>query len=67
MKYTTLEVFCPKHGNHTHTLSSTIPGHEGAWCMMCWLESLGPSLPYKSVVQEIELGKDSNIPPEDLT
>jgi hypothetical protein len=26
-------------------LSSDIQGHEGHWCMLCWLESLGPPLP----------------------
>lgn len=38
-------VICPKHGKHVHILRSTIPGHEGAWCNICWLESLGPPLP----------------------
>ena len=40
-------VICPKHGEHEHAITSNIPGHEGAWCQLCWLESLGPSLPYK--------------------
>lgn len=40
-------VICPKHGEHEYTITSNIPGHEGAWCQICWLESLGPSLPYK--------------------
>jgi len=38
-------IVCPKHGTHTHHISSDIKGHEGNWCMLCWLESLGPSLP----------------------
>jgi hypothetical protein len=38
-------VVCPKHGTHKNYISSTIEGHEGHWCMLCFLESLGPSLP----------------------
>ena len=37
-------VICPKHGKHHHTISSTIPGHEGFWCQLCWLEMLGEPL-----------------------
>lgn len=40
-------VICPKHGEHEHAITSTIFGHEGVWCQICWLESMGPSLPYK--------------------
>ncbi|CAB5219939.1 hypothetical protein UFOVP239_13 [uncultured Caudovirales phage] len=40
-------VMCAKHGEHDHAIVSGIPGHEGMWCQLCWLESLGPSLPYK--------------------
>lgn len=40
---------CPKHGTHHHMISSTVPGHEGHWCQLCWLESLGKPLP---VVQQ---------------
>lgn len=40
-------VICPKHGEHEYAITSNIPGQEGAWCQLCWLESLGPSLPYK--------------------
>jgi hypothetical protein len=36
---------CPKHGIHEQIITSTIAGHEGHWCQICWLESLGPSLP----------------------
>jgi hypothetical protein len=39
------QIVCPKHGTHNHHISSDIEGHEGHWCMLCWLESLGPSLP----------------------
>jgi hypothetical protein len=39
------KINCPKHGIHEHMISSTIKGHEGSWCMKCWLESLGPALP----------------------
>jgi hypothetical protein len=38
------QIACPKHGTHKHYISSDIKGHEGHWCMLCWLESLGPSL-----------------------
>jgi hypothetical protein len=40
------EATCPKHGKTEYVIESTIPGHEGVWCQLCWLESLGPSLPY---------------------
>ena len=43
--YTPTKVVCPEHGTHPHTISSTIPGYEGYWCMLCALEQLGPSLP----------------------
>jgi hypothetical protein len=39
------KIDCPKHGVHPHTIVSTIPGHNGHWCMLCWLETLGQSLP----------------------
>lgn len=39
------KIDCPKHGIHAHTIVSTIPGHEGRWCMICWLETLGEPLP----------------------
>ncbi|NBP02676.1 MAG: hypothetical protein EBU90_21665 [Proteobacteria bacterium] len=39
------DVICPKHGQHSHTITSNISGHEGTWCMKCALELLGPSLP----------------------
>lgn len=42
-------VICPKHGEHEYAITVTIPGHEGAWCQLCWMESLGPSLPYKKL------------------
>lgn len=45
----TTEATCPKHGKTEYVIESTIPGHEGVWCQLCWLESLGPSLPYKKV------------------
>lgn len=35
---------CPKHGEHIHTIDSTIKGHEGSWCLLCLMEKLGPSL-----------------------
>lgn len=39
------EVICPKHGTHSYTIHSNIPGHEGFWCMLCALEMLGEPLP----------------------
>ena len=39
------QIACPKPGTHKHYISSVIEGHEGHWCMLCWLKSLGPSLP----------------------
>lgn len=38
-------ITCTKHGTHPHIITSTIDGHEGHWCQICWLETLGPSLP----------------------
>lgn len=51
-------VTCPKHGEHSHSIVSTIEGHEGTWCQICWIESLGESLPSikKPFVIEIEDG-----------
>jgi hypothetical protein len=40
-----LKIVCPKHGTHDQYISSTVKGHEGNWCMLCWLESLGDPLP----------------------
>ncbi len=31
---------CPVHGDTHDTIISTIPGHEGIWCMVCCLEML---------------------------
>lgn len=39
------KIDCPTHGIHHFTIASTIPGHEGRWCMICWLETLGKPLP----------------------
>jgi hypothetical protein len=39
------KINCPKHGIHNQLITSTVDGHQGQWCMLCWLESLGPSLP----------------------
>ena len=44
IKSSELEIICPKHGQHNQYIRSTIPGHEGHWCMICWLESLGEPL-----------------------
>ena len=41
-------VICPKHGEHDHAIVSNIDGHEGVWCQLCWLESMGKSLPYRT-------------------
>jgi hypothetical protein len=49
LKVSEKQVVCPKHGTHNQYISSSIEGYEGHWCMLCWLESLGPSLP---VVEE---------------
>lgn len=47
-------VICPKHGEHEYAIESTIPGHEGVWCQICWIESLGSSLPYKKGKLRVE-------------
>lgn len=38
------KINCPKHGIHSYTIASTIEGHKGYWCQLCWLESLGEPL-----------------------
>ena len=45
LKFSEKHIVCPKHGTHKQYISSNIEGHEGNWCMLCFLESLGPSLP----------------------
>jgi hypothetical protein len=45
LEQSTLKVICPKHGEHGQYIESTIKGHEGYWCMLCWLESLGDPIP----------------------
>lgn len=39
------KINCPKHGIHGHIIHSSIAGYKGDWCQICWLETLGPSLP----------------------
>jgi hypothetical protein len=39
------KIDCPRHGIHSHIISSTIEGHKGHWCQLCWLETLGEPLP----------------------
>jgi len=38
------KINCPKHGVHNQIITSTVDGYQGQWCMLYWLESLGPSL-----------------------
>ena len=45
LKTANKQIVCPKHGTHSSYISSDIEGRKGHWCMLCWLESLGPSLP----------------------
>lgn len=44
-----LLVTCPTHGEHEYVIDSRIPGKEGSWCMICWFESLGPSLMSRAI------------------
>lgn len=30
---------CPVHGVTEHVIHSNIPGHEGHWCQICWVDS----------------------------
>lgn len=46
LRYEPKQIVCPKHGTHSYTIDSTIPGYEGHYCQICWLETLGPSLSY---------------------
>lgn len=48
---------CPAHGEVAAVITSTIPGHEGAWCQLCWLASLGPPIPRVETPQEAQ-GRD---------
>ena len=50
----TITVICPKHGEHEYAIESTIPGHEGVWCQLCWMESMGPSLPYRRTADDFQ-------------
>lgn len=52
-------VICPKHGEHSHVVHSTIKGHEGVWCMICLLEKLGDSLPYVEKPWSLELSNET--------
>jgi len=62
-----LTVICPKHGEHEYAIVSSIPGHEGAWCQICWMESMGSSLPYRKTSNSITPSPDSNsITPDDF-
>lgn len=31
---------CPKHGLIENVITSSVEGHKGCWCQICWLESL---------------------------
>lgn len=33
---------CAKHGTHSHVIASTIEGHEGVFCQICWVDMLKP-------------------------
>lgn len=44
VNYAPERINCPKHGIHPHVIASTIPGHKGYWCQICWLETLGEPL-----------------------
>lgn len=50
----TVTVICPKHGEHEYAIASSIPGHEGYWCQICWLESLGPKIQYQPEIPELD-------------
>lgn len=63
----TITVICPKHGEHEYAIESTIPGHEGVWCQLCWTESMGPSLPYRKHAAEPEPGCNPITPDSFLT
>lgn len=56
----TITVICPKHGEHEYAIESNVPGHEGVWCQLCWLESMGESLPYRKISNPITASGSSN-------
>ena len=56
---TRIVVICPKHGEHEHAITSNIPGHEGVWCQICWIESMGQSLPYRKTKEPIKAYQSS--------
>jgi hypothetical protein len=46
LKISQKQIVCPKHGTHKHYISSDIRRlTKVIGVMLCWLESLGPSLP----------------------
>ena len=51
-------VICPKHGKHANSIVSRVEGHEGVWCQICWLETLGPTMPSEQVPFELKLDND---------
>lgn len=59
-----LTVICPVHREHEYAIESNIDGHEGVWCQICWLESLGPSLPYRRLEENHQTMAQAN-PPEE--
>ena len=54
IKISQKQIVCPKHGTHKHYISSDIEGYQGNWCMLCWLESLGPSLSITAMMKMID-------------
>jgi hypothetical protein len=54
IKISQKQIVCPKHGTHKHYISSDIEGYQGNWCMLCWLESLGPSLSLTAMMKMID-------------
>jgi hypothetical protein len=54
IKISQKQIVCPKHGTHKHYISSDIEGYQGNWCMLCWLENLGPSLSLTAMMKMID-------------
>jgi hypothetical protein len=62
-----LTVICPVHGEHEYAIESNIDGYQGVWCQICWLNSLGPSLPYRKTTDDYQPMAEANPPEEGWT
>jgi hypothetical protein len=51
---------CPLHGDIAETISSSIEGHEGIWCMRCVIDLLKHSVPACKPIEEASSGSEES-------